>query len=287
MQPVSKTKRQRVAAAEPELTLEPRVDHLPAPVQQHQLQPVAPTPMSMIAAAAARGASIEEIGQLMDLRDRLEASEARKAFVAAMTAFKRNPPTIIKNKAADYETERGGRTYYQYADLATVCDAIIAALATHNISHDWSTTQSGSSVTVTCTITHELGHTKATTLSAEADRTGGKNAIQAIGSAVSYLERYTLLAVCGIAVHDNTDDDGMASSAPPAAARGNKPADVAARGNGKQEGPSAQLLANARAAADGGHPTFDPFWKEATPAQRGQLRYELPDLEARVKKAGK
>jgi ERF superfamily. len=299
MQPVPKTKRQRVASAKPAtgLTLEPRIGNMPEPVRHQQLQqmPAADTPMSMIADAARRGASLEEMRQLMDLRDRLEAGEARKAFVSAMTAFKRNPPTIIKNKAADYTTDKGGRTYYQYADLATVCAGITAALAEHGISHDWSTIQAGDNVTVTCTLTHELGHSKATTLSAQADRTGGKNAIQAVGSAVSYLERYTLLAACGIAVHDGSDDDGgpldrnaVKEAAQSSRQRNAKPADVAAAKNGAQQGPSPQLLANARAAADGGHVTFDPFWKtDLTPAQRGLLRDELADLEARVKKAGK
>lgn len=40
------------------------------------------------------------------------------------------------------------------------------------------------------------------------DPSGSKNAIQAIGSAVSYLRRYTLLGVLGMATSDG-DSDGM------------------------------------------------------------------------------
>jgi hypothetical protein len=39
------------------------------------------------------------------------------------------------------------------------------------------------------------------------DESGGKNSIQAIASAVSYLERYTLLAATGLAVK-GMDNDG-------------------------------------------------------------------------------
>ncbi len=37
------------------------------------------------------------------------------------------------------------------------------------------------------------------------DNSGGKNSIQAIGSAVTYLQRYTLLLLCGLAAHEHDD----------------------------------------------------------------------------------
>lgn len=183
------------------------------------VQTAAPTtPMDLLRIVTERGASVEEIGKFMDLMERQQANEAKQAFMRAMAEFKKNPPSIEKNKVADFKTDKG-RTVYAYSDLANVCDAITAGLAEHGISHEWSPVQSGSNITVTCTITHEMGHSKSATLSAEADRTGGKNAIQAIGSAVSYLERYTLLAVCGIAVKDGSDDDGAATGLDPNAVR--------------------------------------------------------------------
>src|SRR5690606_35194749 len=60
---------------------------------------------------------------------------------------------------------------------------------------------------VTCVITHELGHSERTTLSAAPDESGGKNSIQAVGSTVTYLQRYTLMAATGLAAKD-MDDDG-------------------------------------------------------------------------------
>lgn len=281
-------------ASTPELTLEPRNDGQlvqlnPQTGMVSRMEPM--TPMHMISDAVARGASFEQISQLMDLRDRIEASEARKAFVTAMTAFKRNAPTIVKNKVADFKTDKG-RTVYAYSDLANVCDVVIGALAEHGISHDWAPAQSGNTVTVTCTLTHELGHTKQATLSAMADQSGGKNAIQAIGSAVSYLERYTLLAACGIAVGDGSDDDGAGSGdrqQEPAARASSKrsPADVAASNSGKSAPASNQLLTNARAAADKGHAHFGPFFKECTEQQRKALAGEMADLTERANKAGK
>ena len=60
---------------------------------------------------------------------------------------------------------------------------------------------------VTCKITHVKGHSEETTLSAPSDTSGSKNAIQAIGSTITYLERYTLLALTGLATSE-MDDDG-------------------------------------------------------------------------------
>jgi hypothetical protein len=63
---------------------------------------------------------------------------------------------------------------------------------------------------VTCTIRHILGHSESVAMGAAPDTGPGRNAIQARGSAKSYLERYTLLAATGMAASD-TDTDGNTS----------------------------------------------------------------------------
>ena len=62
---------------------------------------------------------------------------------------------------------------------------------------------------VTCNLAHEAGHSEETTLSGPADNTGNKNAIQAIGSTLTYLQRYTLVQALGLAAAQ--DDDGKAA----------------------------------------------------------------------------
>lgn len=162
------------------------------------------TPMQMLQVAMERGADLDKMQQLMDLQQRWEASEARKAFVAAMTAFKVNPPDIIKTKQVSY-----GNTNYKHATLADVCSAAIQGLAQHGISHRWEVDQSDK-ITVTCVLTHEMGHSERVSMTASADTSGQKNAIQAIASAVSYLQRYTLMSITGLAAREQ-DDDGQAA----------------------------------------------------------------------------
>lgn len=164
--------------------------------------PATVTPMHMLQAAMDRGADLDKLQQLMDLQQRWEASEARKAFVGAMTVFKANPPDIIKTKLVSY-----GNTSYKHATLADVCAAAIQGLAQVGISHRWDVEQSDR-ITVTCVLTHELGHSERVSMTAPADTSGQKNPIQAIASAVSYLQRYTLLSITGLAARDQ-DDDGQ------------------------------------------------------------------------------
>ena len=172
-------------------------------------EPQAVTPMAMLQLAVEKGASVEQLERLMALQERYEANEAKKEFVAAMTRFKENPKVIEKNATVDFSSQKG-RTHYKHATLANVCDVIGPALSEVGISHRWETEQlpEGGMIRVTCILTHARGHSERVWLQAGRDESGNKNNIQAVGSTVTYLQRYTLLAATGMAVADQRDDDG-------------------------------------------------------------------------------
>jgi hypothetical protein len=159
------------------------------------------SPADLIQQAVAGGADLDKLSKLLDLQERWEANEAKKAFQVSMANFKANPPNIGKDKKVSF-----GNTKYSHASLFNVVNQITKELSKHGLSASWETHQNGQ-VSVTCRITHVLGHSQETTLTAPADTSGSKNAIQAIGSTISYLQRYSLLAVLGLAAHD-MDDDG-------------------------------------------------------------------------------
>lgn len=160
------------------------------------------TPMEMLSRALERGIDSDQLDKLMTLQQRWDADQARKEFVKAMAAFKAEPLRLTRDRTVSYSG-----TNYSHASLAQVVDAVVAALSKHGLSHRWETTQEGDNITVSCVLTHELGHSERTTLSAGPDKSGSKNSIQAIGSTVTYLQRYTLMAATGLAAHD-MDDDG-------------------------------------------------------------------------------
>jgi hypothetical protein len=154
---------------------------------------------------------VDKLERLLQVKERHDAEEARKQYVAAMARFKEKPPVIAKDKRVSFKNRDGNKTEYDHATLASVTQALAPALAAQGISYEWETKQGAEGrITVTCILTHVGGHATRTELSASPDASGGKNSIQAVGSTVSYLQRYTLLSATGMATVDQ-DDDGRGS----------------------------------------------------------------------------
>lgn len=182
---------------------------------QAESLPVAqPTPAGMLQLAIEKGASIEQLELLMDLQERLEANEARKAFVKAMAEFKASPPIVRRSRQVSYERRDGSITSYYHAPLEEVCSAAIPGLSKVGISHRWENSQQDGLITVSCILTHVMGHSERTTLSAAPDSSDGKNPVQAIASTINYLQRYTMLGAIGLAAEGMDDDAVKAGSAP-------------------------------------------------------------------------
>ncbi len=198
-----------------------------APTQQHQAPAISQpqqlsqslnpaSPDSLLALAVQRGASLEQLEKFMALKERHDAMEARKAYTEDMALAKKTPPTIAKDKTVAFENTRGDITSYKHATLGNVVQQIVAWLAAYRFSHSWNTKQlEGGRIAVTCTLTHAMGHSESVTLDAGRDDSGSKNNIQAVGSSITYLQRYTLLAITGLATEDQ-DDDGRGSEIPEA-----------------------------------------------------------------------
>lgn len=169
-------------------------------------------PMNMIERAIVQGAGMDVIEKLMGLQERWEANQARKAFDEAMAAAKAEIPTIRKNRHVGFESRKAGaaRTDYRHEDLAEIARTVDPILAKHGLSYRFRTTSEiNQPVSVTCIVSHRLGHSEENRLTAGRDESGNKNSIQAVGSAITYLQRYTLKAALGLAA--SNDDDGKSS----------------------------------------------------------------------------
>lgn len=219
-------------------------------------------PMKSALAALQAGATVEQLQGLLALQKDWEANEARKAYVAAMAEFKKNPPEIFKRKEVAF-----GDTRYSHATIGDVTSLTVAGLAAHGFSHRWDTRQTDGRIEVTCILTHNLGHSESTTLEASPDSSGKKNAIQQVASTVTYLQRYTLLAACGLATKDMEDDDGAAA--------------------GQVVEVPAELLQAARDAALGGWKSLAAWIKGRTDAEVKALEPESDNLKAAAKAVDK
>ena len=198
--------------------LDDAADH-PAPAVRSeravaQLDAPAAGPMSSALAFLRAGGTVAEMRDVLALQREWEAGEAKKAYVAAMADFKKNPPQILKDKRVFFQGKNGGATTdYWHATLGNVAEAIIEGLARVGVSHSWKPERIGDRMQVTCTLTHAQGHSESISLDGPLDGSGNKNAIQQMSSTTTYLSRYTLLMITGLAVKDEVmpDDDGRSA----------------------------------------------------------------------------
>lgn len=97
----------------------------------------------------------------------------------------------------------------KYADLASIWDACRKPLSDNGLAVVQSPVDAeGGSVGLTTTLLHSSGQWMSSTVSAPLQQ----NTAQAVGSAITYLRRYALAAMVGVAPDD---DDGNAASATP------------------------------------------------------------------------
>lgn len=158
------------------------------------------TPVQMAYQLISSGADFQSVKEMMALSKELAADQAKRAFDSAVAAAKAEIPTIAKN-AKGHNDKR----YANFSAYAKVIDPIIAD---HGLYYRFRTDQTDR-IIVTCVLSHEGGHSEENSLSGPADSSGSKNAIQAIGSTLTYLQRYTLIQALGLAASD--DDDGRKS----------------------------------------------------------------------------
>lgn len=222
------------------------------------------SPMGMMMEAMNKGASLEQVEKMMDLQDRWDRKEAEKSYNVAFAAFKAEAVRIIKSKKVTDGPLRGK----EYAELHDVVHAVTPALSRHGLSTAWKITKDEPQwIEVTCTLKHIGGHSESVSMGGLPDAGGAKNALQARASTKSYLERYTLKSVCGVAEGgDDTDGNAPAPAVP------------------------LELLAAARDAAMNGWATLAKHIKDLSPSDRELLEpasYELKQAAKAVDAKGK
>ena len=158
------------------------------------------TPMEMAYRLIQNGADLGSVKEMLAVSRELAADQARNAFNEAVASAKSELPAIAKNSKG-----HNGKRYANFAAYAAVVDPVIAK---YGLRYRFKTEQADR-ITVTCVLSHKSGHAEESSLSGPADSSGSKNAIQAIGSTLTYLQRYTLIQALGLAAAD--DDDGQKS----------------------------------------------------------------------------
>jgi hypothetical protein len=169
--------------------------------------PFSATPGELLRMAISQNAGIEQLSKLMDLQERWEKNEARKAFVVAMTEFKAHAIAVVRDKVNPQYNSK-------YVSLGQLVGVVTPFLSKHGLSCRWDIDQAAG-IKVSCIVTHAGGHSESVSMVCPPDKSGAKNPIQEIKSAITYAKACTFESICGLASTDATlDDDGRGGTDP-------------------------------------------------------------------------
>lgn len=157
-------------------------------------------------------ADLDKLERMLAMKERLDAQNARVSFAAALADARSEIPPIMKDATVDFTSSKG-RTHYKHETLAGIAKVIDPILSRYGLSYRFRTEQGQGGVRVTCIIAHSSGHSEETSLACAPDGSGNKNPFQAVGSAVTYLQRYTLKAALGLSAE--VDDDAQSAAQRP------------------------------------------------------------------------
>lgn len=242
----------------------------PSPARRAKNLPAA-TPAVLLQMAVQQGADLDKLKHLMDLQERWEATEARKAYHVAVADFKAKDIRIGKSAQFNAGPLAGAR----YANLADWVRAVTGGLSDCSLSVAWKpvTPEEKGNIRIRCTLTHAMGHGEHVEFEGPPDTSGAKNVLQARASTAKYLERYTLEMILGLTADDGDDDDGAGG----------------AGGRGQDEGAEHPKLQAGRDAAMQGMVAVTAWWGALNAQDRKALNNDFRELRkvaARADQAG-
>jgi hypothetical protein len=140
---------------------------------------------------------IAKLEKMLDMQERILDRNAKQAFTASLAAMQMALPRVVENGK--------GHNNAKYALLEDINDQIRPTLHKFGFAITFRVKHDGPVILITTVLSHQEGHSEETTISLPADTTGSKNAVQAIGSTISYGKRYGIGAILNISTGDDTD----------------------------------------------------------------------------------
>jgi ERF superfamily len=149
---------------------------------------------------------IERLDRLAVLYERMVQREAETRFNAALVRLQPKLPVLEERGQI---TGPDGAVRATYATWEDMVDVMRPILARHGFSLSFKPGRSPRGVpTVTGVLRHEGGHNEAAEIELPADVSGDKNPLQAVGSTMSYGQRYVAKMLLNL-VSRGDDDDGQ------------------------------------------------------------------------------
>ena len=146
-------------------------------------------------------ADLGKLERMLDMKERMDAQNAKSAFDAAFSKASAQFPDIPLRGENKHQKTR-------YALLKDILSCVRPVLSEHGFALSFSTEVTEQSVIVTAELSHEGGHSKRNSLPLPRDTGAGRNAVQAVGSSQTYGQRYTAQAILGLSLGEDAEDDG-------------------------------------------------------------------------------
>lgn len=159
--------------------------------------------------------NIEVMQELRAMQREDRDLDAKRAFNSALSAAKGELEPVLKTHDVDFTSKSGTKTKYKYEEFADVSRMVDPVFQRHGLSYRFRISQTGDLVKVSTILSHALGYSEETApLEQKIDpgSTGMSN-VQALGSTLTYLQRYSLRASIGLAAGRDTDGKAEASPA--------------------------------------------------------------------------
>jgi len=177
---------------------------------------------------------------------KFEQSQDRDQIFGALAAAQGNLIQPKKRKTAKVVLKGGGSYSYSYCDIADVLEACLKPFSTEGIAVMQYPTietgfgeQRGVLVSVRTVLGHKSGQWVSCSISAMADGMGP----QSLGSAITYLRRYGLQLIAGIAADE--DEDGSIANGEQEESHNGKDEPKRASSNSIQAAPEASFFDDA------------------------------------------
>jgi len=142
-------------------------------------------------------ADISKLEKMLEMQERVLDRNAKQAFTSDLSEMQQHLPRIIEHGK--------GHNQAKYALLEDINDKIRPVLHQYGFAITFRVKHENNLVWITTVLSHRMGHSEETSIPLALDTTGSKNAVQAVGSSISYGKRYGICAMLNISTGDDVD----------------------------------------------------------------------------------
>lgn len=158
-----------------------------------------------------KGLTVDKLERLIAATERIQKAKAEAAYWRDFDTMKPHLPIITKRGIIRGKAEvkgQKGPIQSRYAKFEDIQTAIAPILPRFGFVYSYRTEWPAPAVLcIVCRLKHREGHFEESRFQSPADASGGKNAIQGLGSANSYGKRYTIKDLLDLQ-EQGVDDDG-------------------------------------------------------------------------------